>query len=368
MFELTADERAFHAEVAETLAPYVGLQGFVLSSGRERLDPFYRRLAAKNWLALSWPEAEGGLGRPPIYEFLLWNEAAFLDIARPPQGAGVVAKTLMRHGTLGQKTVWLNRIRNHEATFALAYSEPEAGSDLGSARCAARLDGDAYVINGNKCWNSKAAEVDVLWLLCRTGSAESGSRGLSLFIVDVNTPGVTIRPLRLMDGNHLSEIFFDDARVPVSCRVGPENAAWKLIGEALADERHVHFSPGRVRHDYFRLRRWLEDRGRLDDPGARHAFDLLAIDVAEAEALALMIISPTPKCGGEIAANKIAHVQTIQGIARFAMEIGGPEAFLADSAPSLHWAQTITEAVGGGTTEIMESLVSRRRLGLPVGR
>ncbi len=368
MYELTADERTFHAEVVETLAPFAGLEGFVLSSGRERLDPFYRRLADKNWLALAWPEAEGGLGRSPIYEFLLWNEAAFRDIARPPQGAGVVAKTLIRDGTPEQKSVWLNKIRKHEATFALAYSEPEAGSDLGSARCAARLDGEDYVINGNKCWNSKGAEVDVLWLLCRTGPPDSGSRGLTLFIVDVKTPGVTIRPLRLMDGNHLSEIFFDDARVPVSCRVGPENAAWRLIGEALADERHVHFSPGRVRHDYFRLGRWLENHGRLEDPAARLAFEMLAVDVAEAEALALMIMSPTAKSGGEIAANKIVHVQTIQRIARLAIDIGGPEAFLMGSAPALHWAQTITEAVGGGTTEIMESLVARRRLGLPVGR
>jgi 3-oxocholest-4-en-26-oyl-CoA dehydrogenase alpha subunit len=368
MFELSADERAFHAEVVETLAPYAGLQGFVLSSGRERLDPFYRCLAEKNWLALSWSVDEGGLGRPPLYEFLLWNEAAFRDIARPPQGAGVVAKTLMRHGSPEQKSLWLPKIRQHEASFAIAYSEPEAGSDLGSARCAARRDGDEYVINGNKCWNSKAAEADLLWLLCRTGPLDSGSRGLTLFIVDVNTPGVRIRPLKLMDGNFVSEIFFDDARVPVSARVGPENAAWRLIGEALADERHVHFAPGRVRHDYFRLGQWLQSRGRLDDDTARQKFNMLAVDVAEAEALALMIMSPTVKSGGEIAANKIAHVQTVQRIARLAIEIGGPEAFLLGSPPALHWAQTITEAVGGGTTEIMESLVARRRLEMPVSR
>jgi alkylation response protein AidB-like acyl-CoA dehydrogenase len=368
MLELTPEERAFHAEVLETLAPFEALSSFLVSPGRERVDPFYRHLAAKNWLALSWPKAAGGLGLSPMHEFLLWNEAAYRNIARPPQGAGVVAKTLMRHGTAEQKALWLERIRRHQTTFALAYSEPEAGSDLGSVRCAARLEAGHYVINGNKCWNSKAAEVDNLWLLARTGDAASGSRGLSLLIVDVKTPGVRIRPIALMDGNQVSEIFFDDARVPESCRVGPENAAWRLMADALADERHIHFLPGRVRHDYWRLKAWLEDRGRLDDPCNRRRFEALSIDVAEAEALGLMILSSTDKRGGEVAANKLAHVRAIQEIARTAMEIGGPEAYLAGAVPALHWSQTMTESVGGGTTEIMESLVARRRLGLPVAR
>jgi alkylation response protein AidB-like acyl-CoA dehydrogenase len=365
---LSPEDAAFRSEVEQALAPFAGTNGFVVSNSTPQLKAFYRALAERNWLALSWPASAGGMGRSPLQEFLLWNEAHFRNIARPPQGVGVVAKTIIRHGTDEQKRTWLEPIRRHDITFALAYSEPNAGSDLGSLQCRAVLDGDRYVLNGNKCWNSKAHQVDYLWLLCRTGEVSAGKKGLTLLIVDAHAPGVVIRPLKLMCGNTVTEIFFENAEVPVANRIGPENGAWRLITEALADERYVHFTPGRVRRDYFVLSAWLEERGLLADPAARRRMDELSVQVLLAEAHVLRLLATEGDQSGIAASNKLAHVNAIQAIARTAIELGGIEAMVFDEPTSLHWRQTMTESIGGGTTEIMESIVARQRLGLAANR
>jgi len=365
---LSPEDRDFLAEVETVLEPFGNTNGYVISNPTPGSEAFYKALAERNWLALSWPVSAGGLGRSAMQEFLLWNEVHFRNIGRAPQGVGVVAKTIMRHGTEEQKSTWLDRIRRHEITFALAYSEPNAGSDLGSLRCKALRQGDHYVVTGNKCWNSKAHVVDYLWLLCRTGDAASGKKGLTILIVDTKTPGVTIKPLRLMCGNMVTEIMFDAAKVPVENRIGPEDGAWSLITEALADERYVHFTPGRVRRDYFLLRDWLEIHGKLEEPAARRKFNDLAVCVLQAEAHVLRLLTHEGEASGIAASNKLAHVNAIQAIARTAIELGGIEAMVFDESPSLHWRQTMTESIGGGTTEIMESIVARLRLGLAAKR
>lgn len=365
---LSPDDREFLAELRQTLDPFNDVGGYVVSNPTPSTEAFYKALAERNWLALSWPVSAGGLGRPPLHEFLLWNEAHFRNIARAPQGVGVVAKTIIRHGSEAQKEAWLDPIRRHEITFALAYSEPNAGSDLGSLRCKAVLDGDNYILTGNKCWNSKAHMVDYLWLLCRTGDAASGKKGLTLLIVDAKSPGVTIKPLKLMCGNMVTEIMFDGVKAPVANRIGPENGAWRLVTEALADERYVHFTPGRVRRDYFKLREWLQERGKLDDHASRRKFDELAVTVLQAEAHILRLLTHEGDAFGIAASNKLAHVNAIQAIARAAVELGGVEAMVFDEPPSLHWRQTMTESIGGGATEIMESVVARQRLGLSANR
>lgn len=365
---LSSEDREFLVEVEQVLEPFDGVGGYIVSNPTPATTRFYKALAERNWLALSWPVSAGGLGRSPLQEFLLWNEAHFRNIARSPQGVGVVAKTIIRHGTDTQKETWLDPIRRHEISFALAYSEPNAGSDLGSLRCKAVLDGDKYILTGNKCWNSKAHTVDYLWLLCRTDDVASGKKGLTLLIVDAKSPGVVIKPLKLMCGNMVTEIIFDGAEVPVANRIGPENGAWRLITEALADERYVHFTPGRVRHDYFKTRKWLEERGKLDDPASQRKFNELAVAVLQAESHVLRLLTHEGDASGIAASNKLAHVNAIQAIARTAIELGGMEAMIFDEPISLQWRQTMTESIGGGTTEIMESIVARQRLGLKATR
>lgn len=359
---LSKNDRNFLDEVRGFLAPFRSTQNYLVTRDHAASDRFYRALAERNWLALAWPVEFGGAGKSRLQEFLLWNEIAYEGIARPPQGVGVIAKTIMAHGTDNQKAHWLDRIRRHDTTFALAYSEPNAGSDLAGLTCRAVRDADHYVISGNKCWNSKAHLVSHLWLLARTGDQAARGRGLSLFIVDTTLPGVEIRPIEQMDGNVFTEIFFTDARVPADCLVGQENEGWKMIGQALAEERHIHFGPGRVRADFRRVVEWAATTGLDQRSDVQTALRELAVEVLEAEAISLPMLAGADAV--QAAANKVTHTRVLQSIARTAMELGGADALFCDAGIEVLWRQSMTETIGGGTTQIMQSIIARQRLGL----
>jgi alkylation response protein AidB-like acyl-CoA dehydrogenase len=197
--DLTSDERAFQSEVRELFADYADLDGY-FQQGRvwPQVKQLFRALGERGWLALGWPVEHGGLARSAVYEYLLWDEAAYARAARNPLSAGVVARSILRSGTPEQKARWLPQIRSGEIHFSLGYSEPEAGSDLASLRTRAERRGERYVVHGEKCWQSYAQDADYLWLLCRTGAPDSRSEGLSLLIVDLTAPGVSVRPLPRM--------------------------------------------------------------------------------------------------------------------------------------------------------------------------
>ncbi len=246
-------------------------------------------MAEKNWLALSWPGRFGGLAKGPVYEFILWNEVAYAGAARNPLASGIVAQTLIRYGSPQQQETWLPRIRAGEIHFSLCYSEPEAGSDLASLRVRAdkNSSGSHYLLNGQKCWQSYAQDMDYLWVLARTGSQDSRGRGLSLFICDKQATGVTVSPLPTLDGDQLNEVYFDQVAVPLAQRVGEENSAWPIIGEALADERHIQFPPGRVRRDLDDMVAWLNANGLGADAVVRQRMAELTVRVMETEILGL---------------------------------------------------------------------------------
>lgn len=360
-------ERRFLGEVREFLAPWRGLDQYLQNGDDAALRRFYRALGDKNWLSLGWPIEDGGHGLAPIYEFLLWDEMAYARIARPPLSAGIVAKTIIRYGTAAQKARWLEPIRTGEIMFSLGYSEPEAGSDLASLRTRATHHGDHYVVNGIKIWSSAAQVSDYLWLLCRTGEAGGRAKGLSLMIVDRAAPRLRIRPMAKMSGNVFCELIFDDVVVPKDHRIGPADSAWQMMNASLADERHVQFPPKRVLADYEAMRDWAVARGLDRDPVVRERLAELAVSVLECQAYAFRVLGAQ---GDErvasiaAAANKRCSTDTIQAIARAAMDFGAPEALCCDSPVELLWRQTTEESLGGGTTEIMTSIVARQALGL----
>jgi alkylation response protein AidB-like acyl-CoA dehydrogenase len=324
-------------------------------------------MGERGWLALAWPESAGGLGRGPAAEFILWDEVAYARAARNPLSAGIVARSLVRYGTEAQRARWLPPIRSGEIHFSLAYSEPEAGSDLASLRTRAVRDGEVYVIDGQKCWQSYAQDMDYFWLLARTGDPESRGAGLSLFICDKQAPGVTVRPLPTLDGDQLNEVFFEGVRVPVEQRVGPENGAWSIMGEALADERHIQFPPGRVRRDLEEMVEWVKAHRLAGDPVVRRTLADLAVEADEVEMHGLLVLDAM--CKGrpavvEAAANKVVHTVVCQKIARAVVELGGPEALVSGSRPELLWRQSMWETIGGGTSEVMRGVVARQGLGL----
>ncbi len=364
----TPEEERFRDEVREFLTDWQDLDAYFLQGHRwERVKALFRAMGERGWLSLTWPEEHGGLGRPISWEYVLWDEVARARAARPPLGPGIVAKTILRYGTEAQKARWIPPLRSGELHFSLGYSEPEAGSDLASLRCRAEREGDHYVVTGQKCWQSYAQDMDYLWLLVRTGSQESRGEGLTLLIVDIRAPGITVGPLPTLDGDQLNEIHLDGVRVPVDQRVGPENGAWKLMGEALADERHIQFPPQRYHRDLAEVVAWLEAHGRAEDPVVRHALADFAVDGREVEVAALRVLEAMMKgrTGAvEAAASKIVHTLAIQRLSRAAFDWGGPASLVTDSRIQLLWLQSLWETIGGGTTEIMRSIVAKQGLAL----
>jgi len=360
-------ERAFQGEVLAFLEDWRGLDQYLHGEDFDRLRAFYQALGARNWLSLGWPIEDGGQGLPPIFEFLLWDEMAYARVARPPLSAGIVAKTMIRFGTRAQKARWLEPIRTGQLMFSLGYSEPGAGSDLAGLRTRAELRDGKYIVNGSKIWSSAAQEADYLWLLCRTGEVDSRAAGLSLLIVDLKSPNLRIRPMAKMSGNIFCEIFFDDVEVPEDQRIGPENGAWKMMNASLADERHVQFPPKRVLADYESVRDWALTQGLDRDPVVREKLAELAVGVLECQAHAFRVLTANHDpvlASVAAAANKRACTDAIQAIARAAMDFGAPMALTQDAPTHLLWRQTTEESLGGGTTEIMTSIVARAGLGL----
>ena len=366
-FRFSAEEEAFRAEVVEFLADHRDLDAFFLQGQRwPAVRAFFRALGERGWLSLGWPAAAGG-GAPIGFEYILWDEIAYARAARNPLASGVVAKTIARYGSEAQRARWLPSIRSGEIHFSLAYSEPEAGSDLAGLRCRAQRRGDVYLVDGQKCWQSYAQDADYLWLLCRTGSPQSRGRGLSLLIVDKQSPGVSVRPLPTLDGDQLNEVFFDRVEVPVAQRIGPEDGAWTLMGEALADERHIQFPPKRVRRDLEEVLAWARDQGLERDPLARRSFAELSVQVLEVEMHALRVLDAMRRGqpgAVEAAANKVIHTIACQNVARAALDLGGPEALVHGTRVELLWRQSLWETIGGGTSEVMRGVVARHGLGL----
>lgn len=366
---LAPEQEEFRLEVVDFLRDYQGLDGFFHHEGSydEGVRALYKALGERGWLSLAWPESAGGAAKSPVYEYLLWDEMAYARAARPPLGSGIVAKTIISHGNDEQRERFLPGLRAGTTFFSLGYSEPEAGSDLGAVRLRAELVGDEYVLNGEKRWTSGGHRADYLWILCRTGTIESRSRGLTLLIVDRRSPGISVSPVPAIDGERFNEFRFDDVRVPAANRVGDENAAWTIISEALATERHVQFAPKRCQRDFEDLVAWASESGRDRDPIVRDRLADLAVGLAEVQALALVMLAAVEAqvpAVVEAACNKLAGSELAQQIARTAMDLAAPEALVRGTWLEFLWRQSLCETIGGGTSEIMRGLITRVALGL----
>ena len=361
------EQEVFRSEVQSLIRDHAEVNGFFVEADAtawNRVRELYRALADRNWLALAWPESLGGTGRSPAFEAILWDELAYARAARPPFSAGIVAKAIIAAGTTEQHEYFLPPIRKGELHFALGYSEPEAGSDLTGLRTKAVRVGDSYVVTGEKRWTSLAHFADMLWLLCRTGTQESRGRGLSILIVDLRSPGITISPIPLMDGGRLNEIHLDEVVVPAFNRIGEENEGWAIIARSLAVERHVQFSPKRLVRDLEDLRSWVQTAGKENDPDVRARLRDLDTEVAKACALSLLVVDAVEHQRDaivEAAANKLVSTVLCQQIARAAVDIGAPDAIALSSQMEFLWRQSILETLGGGTSEIMRGIIARNK-------
>src|SRR5580704_12185336 len=258
--DLTDDQRLLRDELRAYFATLISpAEREVMLT--ERHGTVYReivhRMGRDGWLGVGWPVEYGGRGLGQIEQQIFVNEAALADVPLPAVTLQTVGPTLMAHGTTEQKDFFLPKILTGELHFAIGYTEPGAGTDLASLRTRAILDGDHYIVNGQKIFTTGGHDADYIWLACRTDPDAPKHKGLSILIVDTTDPGYSWTPIITHDGaHHVNATYYADVRVPVTMRVGAENAGWRLVTEQLNHERVMLGPAGRIAALYEAVRDW----------------------------------------------------------------------------------------------------------------
>jgi alkylation response protein AidB-like acyl-CoA dehydrogenase len=219
------------------LTPEVRAELGESGEGRPLFRELVRKLGADGWLGLGWPKEFGGQGRPATDQFIMFDEIQRAHAPFPFVTVNTVGPAIMAHGTQAQKDQYLTGILKGEINFAIGYTEPEAGTDLAALRCSAVLDGDEWVINGNKVYTSGANQSDYVWLACRTDTEAPKHQGITLIIVPTNTPGFEWTPIVTVGGVMTTATYYTDVRVPKENVIGEINGGWKLITMQLNHER-----------------------------------------------------------------------------------------------------------------------------------
>ncbi|MCK0508051.1 acyl-CoA dehydrogenase family protein [Aromatoleum anaerobium] len=381
----TPKQRVFREEVRAWLADNVSRQplaSYDTKEGFEQHREWERRLFDHRLSMVMWPEALGGRGCDLI-EWLIFEEeyyASGAPLRVNQNGQLLLGPTLMEFGTEAQKQRFLPRMAASEDMWAQGWSEPNAGSDMAAITSKAIRDGDHYVLNGQKTWSTRAIYADWLFGLFRSDPASSRHHGLSFVLVPLDTPGVTIRPIRALNGKEaFAEIFFDDVRVPVDNRIGDEGQGWHVAMATAGFERGLLLrSPGRFQHTARRLvalyqaHRETADR----DPTIR---DTVCESWMGAEAYALAAyhtvgrLAKGARIGDEASTNKIVWSELDLKMHETAMRILGARGELLAEAPdagdAASWLEGFLFAQAGpiyaGTNEIQRNIIAERMLGLP---
>ncbi|TGD86770.1 acyl-CoA dehydrogenase [Mycolicibacterium sp. CH28] len=386
-FDLDADQRAWLAEVREFLSENVtdALRAEIAEHNLEHpggeVEQFRRTLGAKGWFGLNWPAEYGGLGLGPVYLHLLITEFEYWGVPGPDFTVTSIAPMIMRHGTEQNKRDFLPLIARGEMTCALGYSEPDAGTDLASLRTKAVRDGDEWVINGSKIWNSGAQRSTHEWLCVRTDPTAPRHRGISVIVVPVDSPGVRIRPLIAWSGYRTNEVFFDDVRVPVTNLIGAENRGWSYITGALDLERGALTNAGDLRRGLDELQVLARMPRRdgsvpIDTPGFRRRLAQAEADVEVAglmgyEASSLLADGIIPTV--EVSVEKVFSSELRQRIADLGMDLLGAEGLLAHRNPEAPAGGRFEKLYrfaplmrfGGGTNEVLRDVIAQRGNGMP---
>ena len=343
-------------------------------------DKWRAALASRGWIASAWPKEYGGAGLSPIDQFILNEEFAE---ARAPQmgGMGVMmlGPTLITHGNDDQKKTHIPRILDGSVQWCQGYSEPGSGSDLASLQTRAIRDGDDFVVNGQKIWTSGAHNADWCFMLARTDPDAPKHRGITYLLLDMKSPGITVRPLvNMASQHHFNEVFFEDVRVPAANAIGEINRGWYVGTTTLDFERSSIGSAVGQRQNVERNLKWLKENkatvAPTDYDAARLQWADRWIEVQTATLLSYRIISmqaagKIPNSEASIA--KGYNTELTQRIARSAVKMLGMNGQLTDrSAPlkgnvAMGYLGSVSATIAGGTSEIQRNIIATRGLGLP---
>ena len=344
---------------------------------------FTQKVGAKSWLAAHWPQEYGGLGWS-FWQYFIMNEE--MAIADAPliglNGPKFLGPTIIHYGTEEQKKRHLPGIAKGETLWVQGYSEPNSGSDLASLQTRAVEDGDEWVINGQKIWSSYGHYSDWCFMLARTDPDAPKHRGISYFLVDMKTPGLTVKPLINIAGTKgFNELFFENVRVPKDALLGEKNRGWYMATTTLSYERTAIEAPARAQrilNDLVRYARLTKKNGKplSEDPVVRQRLAQLAIEVDVAWCLSYRVATTQSRNqipGPESPANKVFTSEMIQRLAQTGMQMLGLYSQLEFSTK---WAPlkgkierlyltSVAGTIAGGTSEIQRNIIAERGLGLP---
>jgi alkylation response protein AidB-like acyl-CoA dehydrogenase len=346
------------------------------------LKDWEQRLYAARWVAVHWPSEYGGreaslLDHLVVHEELVRAEAPPL-INGP--SISIFGPTLLVFGTAQQKQRYLPKLLSAEEVWCLGFSEPNAGSDLASLRTRATREGDEWVLNGQKVWTTYANQADYCMFLVRTDPGAPQHKGISCLIVPLQTPGVTVRPLREITGDtDFNEVFLDNARVPATSVVGEVNKGWQVIMTALGHERGTLLLVDHVRRqaDMARLIALIHADGKRTDRLTRQQFAQFFIEVEIMRFHCIKVMSDLEqgRPQSDVSILKLYGSEMVQRLDDFGLNVQGPYAQLWPGTPRVindgHWQHAWLMAramtIASGTSEVQRNIIAQRLLGLPRG-
>ena len=393
----TPEEEAFRSEVRQFLQEKLPTRmSDKVKSGlrltREDMLEWHAILNERGWLANHWPKEYGGPGWGAVQKFIFEHECALAGAPRiVPFGVNMLGPVLIKYGSEEQKQYWLPRILNGDDWWCQGYSEPGAGSDLAAVKTTAVRDGDHYVVNGQKTWTTLGHYANMIFCLVRTDRDARKQAGISFLLIDMNTPGVEVKPIITLDGEHeVNEVFFTDVRVPVQNLVGEENKGWTYAKYLLTYERTniagVGFSVAGLER-LKRIARKIQRNGRplSEDPSFAARMARVEIDLENMKTTNLRVIAAVAGGGVPGAESSMLKIrgteirQEIFSLTRRAMgqyaqpfieealydgfdqEPVGPEE--AASAASMYFNNRKL-SIFGGSNEIQKNIISKMILGL----
>jgi 3-oxocholest-4-en-26-oyl-CoA dehydrogenase alpha subunit len=341
-----------------------------------------RQMGADGWLGIGWPAEYGGQGRSALEQFIFFDESMRSGAPVPMLTINTVGPTIMQFGTDEQKDFFLPKILRGEIHFCIGYTEPGAGTDLAALKTRAVRDGEEYVINGQKTFTSLAGDADYVWLATRTNPEVKKHKGISMFLVPMDTPGIKVVPMRLMGEHNINQVFYTDVRVPASSLVGGENNGWSIITSQLNHERVTLCSSGIIERSLEEVLAWAQDNKLAD---GRRVIDQQWVQLSLARVHAklefLKLINWKVAWSATEGRLDVADASMTKAFGtefyleafRLMFEIVGQRGYLrpgsADSVLHSHleslYRGLLILTFGGGTNEVQRDLIATFGLGMP---
>ncbi|HJR26985.1 MAG TPA: acyl-CoA dehydrogenase family protein, partial [Acidimicrobiales bacterium] len=380
-FRFDPETEAFRAEVRAFLDEHLTRDVIerALTTGTMHDWGFHRALCERGYLAAGWPREVGGLGRSAIDQTLLSQE--LFGAGAPIDGlsiAAMVGAVLMLRGTEQQRAEIVPRILAGEVMCCLGYSEPDAGSDVAAVATRAVRDGDGWVIDGQKMFTTMAHEAHYVFLLCRSNLDVPKHKGLTMFLVPMDTPGIEITPVQTMGGERTNITFYNEVRVPDSCRVGEVDDGWDVMHAALVYERNSA-NWGEPNHLVESVARWAKEAGRFDEPATQ---EVLARWSTELEVGRLLLFRSAwlsaqgalPHVEGSMA--KLHITEAFVRASSDLLDLLGPEGLVPMGEPGTvldglvehAFRHAVVTTIYGGSSEVQREIIAGRGLGLPRNR